>query len=223
MMEDRKFKIPLKFKDHELSVRTLFPEDPKALIVFAHGAGAGMEHSFMNSISEDLLKRNIATLRFNFLYMDTGRKSPDRPNVSMEVIREIIDFASKNYSTPLFLGGKSYGGRMSSMVMAENTPKTIRGLIFWGYPLHAPGRPSIDRAAHLSAIPVPTLFLQGTRDKLAELELITNVCEPLELASLKIIEGADHGFHVLKRSGRTDNEVVNELGDEVESFVNKNI
>lgn len=189
------------------------PEKPKACYVFAHGAGAGMEHEFMAAMASGLAARDIATLRFQFPFMEQGSKRPDKPAVAHAAVRAAVAEANKRLpGVPLFAGGKSFGGRMTSQAQAIEPLPGVRGLIFVGFPLHPPGKPGTERADHLAEVKLPTLFLQGTRDELADLELIRQTTAALKKrATLHVVEAADHAFHVLVRSGRTNTEVREEL------------
>ncbi len=198
----------------------LQPANPTHLLVLAHGAGAGMEHPFMQSLAEALADEGIATLRFNFVYMELGKKPPDRPKKAFAAIRAAVDYAkSLDLQIPILLGGKSFGGRMSSLLVAQEEMEVVRGLVYFGFPLHAPGRDGIERAGHLSAIQQPMLFLQGTRDPMAKIPLITEVCLPIENATLEIVEGGNHSFQMLKKSGKTKEEVMVELAKSVRSWL----
>jgi uncharacterized protein len=183
--------------------------------VFAHGAGAGMDHAFMRSVAEGLATRGIATLRYQFLYMERGSKRPDAPAVAHAAVRAAVAHAREAFpKATLIAGGKSFGGRMTSQAQALDPLDGVKGLAFFGFPLHSAGRPSIERAAHLSEIELPMLFLQGDKDKLAELPLLRSVVSKLGgRACLKLFKDADHSFHVPVRSGRTDAEVMGELLD----------
>jgi len=184
----------------------LRPDDARALLVLGHGAGAGMRHPFMTALAERLADARIATLRYEFPYMERGSRRPDRAPVLEARVREaVVDAAA--HGLPLFAGGKSMGGRMTSR--AAPLPG-VRGIVFFGFPLHPAGKPGIERADHLDAVDVPLLFLQGTRDKLAGLELLRPVVDRVG-GTLHVVDGADHGFSVLKRSGRTNDEVLDEL------------
>jgi len=186
-----------------------------ACFVFAHGAGAGMTHSYMEAVAMGLAARNVATLRYQFPYMEKRSKRPDPPALAQATVRAAVDAAARLLpGVPLIAGGKSFGGRMTSQAQAKQPLEGVRGLAFFGFPLHAAGKPSIARAAHLSDIEIAMLFLQGTRDKLAELELLEPVIAGLgERATLHVIEGADHSFHVPARSGRSADDVMHEVLD----------
>lgn len=191
------------------------PADVAACYVFAHGAGAGMEHAFMAAIARGLAQRGIAVLRFQFPYMAQGSRRPDPPAVAQGSVHAAVQEAGTRLAgVPLFAGGKSYGGRMTSQAQAAEPLAGVRGLVFAGFPLHPAGKPATDRAAHLAGVRVPMLFLQGTRDTLADLDLMRQTIEALgSRAALHVIEGGDHSFHVLARSGRKDDEVREELLD----------
>jgi predicted alpha/beta-hydrolase family hydrolase len=203
----------------EVSALWLRPSDAGSLLLFAHGAGAGMRHRFMESAAAGLAARGIATLRYQFPYMEAGGGPPDRAPRLVATIRAACEAGARlagRHGLPLFAGGKSMGGRMTSTAAAEAPLPGVRGLAFFGFPLHPAGRPSTKRANHLAGVGLPMLFLQGTRDRLAELELLRPVLATLEPApTLHVVEGADHGFHVLKRSGRTDEDVLDELASTV--------
>ena len=194
---------------------------PAACFVLAHGAGAGMTHPFMAAIAAGLAKRNIATLRYQFPSMERGGKRPDPPRVAQATVRAAVAEASRlQPGIPLVAGGKSFGGRMTSQAQAAEPLPGVRGLIFLGFPLHPAGRPSKDRAEHLFMVRVPMLFLQGTRDALAQLSELEPVCQALgKLATLKLFENADHSFHVPVRSGRTDTQVLDELMDALAAWI----
>jgi uncharacterized protein len=190
-------------------------ESPAAAYVFAHGAGAGMDHPFMTAMARGLAERRIATLRFQFPYMEQGSRRPDAPQVAHAAVRAAVQEAARRLpGVPLFAGGKSYGGRMTSQAQAAEALPNVSGIVLVGFPLHPAGKPSADRANHLANIRVPMLFLQGTRDALADLELIRHTTAMLGArATLHVVQGADHSFHVLARSGRTDEQVRQELLD----------
>jgi predicted alpha/beta-hydrolase family hydrolase len=189
------------------------PASAKTCLVLAHGAGAGMEHPFMAALAHDLEAIGIATLRFQFPYIEIRGKRPDPPALCHATIRAAVAAAHElEPSLPLFAGGKSFGGRMTSQAQAEIPLPHVGGLVFFGFPLHPAKQPSIDRGAHLSRVKIPMLFLQGTRDTLAERPLIEPLVERLgKLATLTLLEAADHSFHVPARSGRTDAQVRSEM------------
>ncbi|MEJ8823225.1 alpha/beta family hydrolase [Variovorax humicola] len=199
----------------------LAPPDPIACYVLAHGAGAGMTHTFMAAAAEGLAQRNIATLRYQFPYMEAGGRRPDTPARAHATVRAAAAEASRLFgSLPLAAGGKSFGGRMTSQAQALAPLPGVVGLVFLGFPLHPAGEPSITRAKHLSDVKVPMLFVQGTTDKLAELEKIRSVVAGLgQRATIVEIEHADHSFHVLKRTGRNDGEVLAQALDAVADWV----
>jgi predicted alpha/beta-hydrolase family hydrolase len=189
------------------------PADPQAVLVLAHGAGAGMAHSFLASLAGALAGRGVATLRFNFPYLELGSKRPDPPVIAQGAVRAAVAHAAARWpGLPLFAGGKSFGGRMTTQAQAAAPLEGVRGIVLVGFPLHPAGKPSTERAGHLGQVDVPMLFLQGTRDALAELSLLRDVLPPLgSRATLHVVEGADHSFHVLARSGRNDAQVLDEL------------
>src|SRR5664279_3491058 len=191
------------------------PPRARACYVFAHGAGAGMTHSFMTTVAAGLAERGIATLRYQFPYMEKGSKRPDAPPVAHAAVRAaVMEAARRCPGLPLIAGGKSFGGRMTSQAQASAPLAGVHGLAFFGFPLHPAGKPSDDRAKHLSGIKIPLLFLQGTRDSLAEMKLLEPVVKRLApRATLHRVEGADHSFHVPVRSGRNDAEVMREILD----------
>jgi uncharacterized protein len=201
----------------------LRPSDARWLLVLGHGAGAGMHHPFMESVSRELAACQVATFRYQFPYMQQQRGRPDPPAVLIATVRAAIAAAAEAVlDLPLLAGGKSLGGRMTSVVLSEDaSPATtrVRGLIFFGFPLHQPGRPGTQRAEHLERVKIPMLFLQGTRDTLADLALVRPLCTNLApRATLHIVDTADHSFHVLKRSGTTDADVLRELARTVASW-----
>jgi predicted alpha/beta-hydrolase family hydrolase len=198
-----------------VSALLIRPEPARACYVFAHGAGAGMTHAFMEQAATGLAARGIASLRCQFPYMEKGSKRPDPPAVAHAAVRAAVAEAARACpGLPLIAGGKSFGGRMTSQAQAKAPLAGVAGLAFFGFPLHAAGKPSADRADHLADVRVPMLFLQGTNDKLAELALLKPVVEGLGArARLHLVEGADHSFHVPARSGRNDREVMEEVLD----------
>lgn len=197
------------------------PAKAHACFVLGHGAGAGMAHAFMADIATALESRQIGTLRYPFPYMESGSKRPDPPALCHATIRAAVEQARKQApGVTLIAGGKSFGGRMTSQAQAANPLPEVQGLAFVGFPLHPAKKPSVERAAHLSKVEIPMLFLQGTRDDLADLTLLEPIVDELgKRATLKPIEGADHSFHVLARSGRNDREVMEELADTIASWV----
>jgi predicted alpha/beta-hydrolase family hydrolase len=192
-----------------VSALWLAPAKAVACYVFAHGAGAGMTHASMTSFADGLAAREVATLRFQFPYMERGSKRVDPPAVARAAVRAAVAEAARLAGAlPLFAGGRSFGGRMTSQAQAEEPLPGVRGLAFIGFPLHPAGRPGIERAAHLSEIGIPMLFLQGTRDELATLDLLNPVVHGLgPNATLELVDDADHSFHVRTRSGRNDVQV----------------
>jgi uncharacterized protein len=206
---------------HSVSGLLLAPPRPRACYVLAHGAGAGMRHPFMQAVADGLAARGIATLRYQFPYMEQRARRPDPPKLAQAAVRAAVAAAAQRApALPLVAGGKSFGGRMTSQAQAESPLPGVRGLVFLGFPLHPAGRPSDERAAHLSAVQIPMLFLQGTRDELAELSLLRPVIERLGVrASLRLCQDADHSFHVPARSGRKDADVRDEMFDALAAWV----
>src|SRR3954452_8271886 len=196
-----------------VSALLLRPENARACLVLAHGAGAGMSHPFMETVATGLGERGIATLRYQFPYMEKGSKRPDAPAVAHAAVRAAAAEAARRCSgLPLVAGGKSFGGRMTSQAQAIAPLPGVRGLVFLGFPLHPPGKPSTSRAAHLSDVKIPMLFLQGARDEFAELDLLEPVVKSLgSLASLHLVEHGDHSLHVPARSGGKASEVMTEV------------
>jgi predicted alpha/beta-hydrolase family hydrolase len=179
----------------EVSAEVVSPEQPSAILTLAHGAGAGMSHPFMSRLAEELATRGIATLRFNFPFIEKKSRRPDVSAVAHLTIAGALEKAQVLFPTiPLFVGGKSFGGRMSSQLVALQPNATVRGIIFFGFPLHPAGKPSIDRAEHLKNISLPKLFLQGTKDELAQWDLVISVVHQLQSSTLVKLEGADHAF-----------------------------
>ena len=197
------------------------PTQARACFVFAHGAGAGMTHAFMEAVAAGLCERGVATLRYQFPYMEKGSKRPDSPAIAQAAVRAAVAEAGRRCAgLRLIAGGKSFGGRMTSQAQAMAPLAGVDGLAFLGFPLHPAGKPSSDRAGHLSDVHVPMLFLQGTRDNLAELKLLEPVVKGLgPSASLHPVEAADHSFHVLARSGRNDSDVMNEILDTLAGWI----
>jgi len=207
--------------DATVSGLWLAPPDAKAAYVFAHGAGAGMAHKAMAAIANGLAERGVATLRYNFLYMERGSKRPDAPALAHQVVRAAVDEAARLApKLPLFAGGKSFGGRMTSQAQALEALLNVRGLIFFAFPLHPAGKPGDDRAKHLDDVKIPLLFLQGTNDALATLDLLRPVVKKLgKRATLKLYDGADHSFHVPAKTGRKDAEVLAEILDDAVAWI----
>ena len=201
----------------------LRPTDSRALYVMAHGAGAGMRHRFMEAVAQSLATRGVATLRYQFPYVEAGGRRPDPPGVLEATVRAAVATARESApDLPLVAGGKSLGGRMTSNAMARRSLEGVLGLVFLGFPLHPAKQPGVTRAEHLARVESPMLFLQGTRDALADLGLITSVCSSLgPRATLHVVDGADHSFSVLKRSGRGDGEVMEELSVAVTEWVRR--
>jgi predicted alpha/beta-hydrolase family hydrolase len=199
----------------------LAPAKAEACYVLAHGAGAGMTHPFMAAVAEDLAQRRIATLRYQFPYMEQRSKRPDPPKVAHAAVRAAVAEAGRLLpKLPLFAGGKSFGGRMTSQAQAHEPLSGVRGLIFLGFPLHPAGRPSRERGDHLFDVKVPMLFLQGSRDALAVLDELEPLCAALgKRSTLKLFADADHSFHVPARTGRKDAEVRSEMMDTLAAWV----
>lgn len=177
------------------------PANPLAVVLLAHGAGAGMTHPFMEALSEEMMVRNLGCVRFNFLYMERRSKRPDPAPIAEKTVSVIIDYVHRCYpSIPIYAGGKSFGGRMTSQRLAKECPDYVKGVVFFGFPLHPIGQPSADRAKHLKSVAVPMLFHQGTNDKLADMLLLEGVLKDLPIASLVRWEGADHSFKAGKKN-----------------------
>jgi uncharacterized protein len=198
----------------------LKPKHAVSLLVFAHGAGAGMRHRFIEDLSQRLAGLGVATMRYQFPYMEKRVKRPDSEGVLIATVQAALTAAEK-YSDglPIFAGGKSMGGRMTSLTLAKAPMDKLHGLIFFGFPLHAPGAPSAERGKHLADVQVPMLFIQGSRDALADLKLLKPLCAQLDgRAELFVVEGGDHSLHMAKRSGRTDSEVLDEVAAKTSSW-----
>jgi uncharacterized protein len=200
---------------HTVSGLVQVPDQAFACFVLAHGAGAGMTHKFMAAVADGLGARGVATLRFQFRYMEIGSKRPDRPSLAHAAVRAAVEAAARLVpEVPLFAGGKSFGARMTSQAQVQAPLPKVRGLVFFGFPLHPADKPSNERARHLAELQIPMLFLQGTRDALAETRLLVPMVDGLGAsARLQLIEQADHSFHVPVRSGRTDDQVMGEVLD----------
>lgn len=200
------------------------PRGATAAYTLAHGAGANMHHRFMDAMAQRLATRKIATLRYQFPYMQHGKGRPDPQPRLLATVRAAIEAtAKKARGLPVIAGGKSMGGRMTSLLAAKDPPAGLRGLAYLGFPLHAPGKDGVQRAAHLPAIAIPMLFVQGTRDKLANLELMQEVVTGLSTAHMHVVDGGDHSFAVPKRTGRTADEVLDEVADVVAEWTRDNV
>lgn len=207
--------------EQHVSGLLLAAANARACYVLAHGAGAGMAHPFMANVGQGLAARGIATLRYQFPYMERGSKRPDVPRVAHAAVRAAVAEAARQLpELALFAGGKSFGGRMTSQAQAAAPLPGVHGLVFLGFPLHPAGKPSDERAAHLSGVAVPMLFLQGTRDDLAQRELLQPLVERLGgRATLRLFDDADHSFHVPARSGRKDADVLGEVLDALADWI----
>jgi hypothetical protein len=203
-----------------VSALLILPPDAWLLYVLAHGAGAGMRHRFLESVAGALADRGIGTFRYQFPYMEAGGRGPNPPRVLQSTVRAAVAKAAEVApGLPLIAGGKSLGGRMTSGAAADTPLSGVRGLVFLGFPLHPPGQPGTSRADHLNRVDIPTLFLQGTRDNFARVDLITDVTEELGAdATLHLVDEGDHSFGVLKRSGRTPAEVLTEITDTIDQW-----
>lgn len=197
------------------------PPQASALLVLAHGAGAGMKHVFMEDVAHELAGCGIASLRFNFPYMQAGGKRPDRPEAAHATVRRAVATAARAApDLPLFAGGKSFGGRMTSQAQAIAPLPGVRGLVFVGFPLHPRKKPAVERAAHLDGPGLPLLFIQGSRDELADLDLIGNVCSGLGArATLHVVESADHAFATPARAGRSRSQIMSEIAEAASAWM----
>ena len=197
------------------------PERPRGCYVLAHGAGAGMDHPFMVAVAAELARRGIATLRYQFPYMERGAKRPDPPQLAQATVRAAVAAALRLLpELPLIAGGKSFGGRMTSQAQSKAPLQGLCGLAFLGFPLHPAGRPSQNRAEHLFEVQIPMLFLQGTRDTLASLDQLEPLCKKLgRRATLKLFADADHSFHVPARTGRKDAQVLGDVLDALAAWL----
>jgi len=204
----------------EVSAILMRPADARWLLVLAHGAGAGMTHPFLEKLAGELASAGVATFRYQFPYMEERRRVPDRPPVATAAVAAAVRAAAGAApGLTLLAGGKSFGGRMTSQAASQGSLEGVRGLVFFGFPLHPPNKPGTKRADHLSKVPMPMLFLQGTRDTLADLNLLRPICADLgSRATLHIIETADHSFHVLKSAAKSDPEVLRELAQATASW-----
>jgi uncharacterized protein len=198
------------------------PENARALLLLAHGAGAGMRHRFMEAVAVKLAERSVATLRYQFPYMEKRVKRPDTESVLTDTVRAAVAAAKKHGGDlALFAGGKSMGGRMTSLAAAKTSLDSVRGLIYFGFPLHAAGRQGAERGRHLADIDLPMLFLQGSRDALADLKLLRPLCRGLKRAELFVVDGGDHSFHMLKSSKKSDDEAMDEIVDKAAEWMLK--
>ncbi|NEU09598.1 alpha/beta hydrolase [Flavihumibacter sp. R14] len=217
-MKTRSLSLPVSSEIGDVSAELITPDHPICVMTLAHGAGAGMNHEFMVTISKLLAEKDIATLRFNFPFMEKRKRRPDSPAVAHKTIEAAINKARELFpSLPVFASGKSFGGRMSSQYLAAQPSADVQGIIFFGFPLHQSGKPSIERAEHLKSVAVPMLFLQGTRDELASYDLVEKVCASLPLATLITIEGANHAF----KAGKQDLMPI--LTDTTRTWIDKKI
>lgn len=217
-MKTRSLFISVSPEIGKVSAELMVPVKPICILTFAHGAGAGMNHDFMISISKLLGEKDIATLRFNFPFMENKKGRPDTPAVAHKTIEAAILKAHKLFpGMPVFAAGKSFGGRMSSQYLATQPPANVKGIIFFGFPLHQSGKRSVERAEHLKTVPVPMLFLQGSRDELASFDLIEKVCDSIPLATLIKIEGANHAFKAGKK------EIIPLLADATRTWIDNNV
>ena len=207
--------------DQRVSGLLQVPDAARGCYVVAHGAGAGMTHPFMASIANELAARGVATLRYQFPYMERGSKRPDTPKAAHAAVRAAVAEAARRLpEMPLFAGGKSFGGRMTSQAQAATPMPGVAGLIFLGFPLHPPGQPSDARGAHLSDVAIPMLFLQGSRDEFATLALLEPLASALGTrATLRLFDDADHSFRVPARTGRKDSEIRTELADAIADWI----
>lgn len=207
----------------EVSALYARPRGARWLYVMAHGAGAGMRHPFLSSMADRLARRKIATLRYQFPFMEAGKKRTDAPALAIATVRAAVEAASTLAPRlPVIAGGKSFGGRMTSQAQADDRLPGVRGLAFLGFPLHPPGRPGTSRAAHLASVAVPMLFLQGTRDTLADLVHMHEVVGGLgERATMHVVEGGDHSFKTPKSAGRSEGDIFDELADALAAWAER--
>jgi len=219
MAPTRELRFPTNERGDEVGALLQRPRGARWLLVLAHGAGAGMRHAFLEGLAGRLAERGIASLRYQFPYLEQGRRSPSPRPVLLATVRAAVAAAGREAGDlPLLAGGKSMGGRMTSLAAAESPLPGVRGLVFFGFPLHAAGRAVLGRGDHLKQVALPMLFLQGTRDKLAALERMRPLCASLPGAILHVVDGGDHSFHVPKRSGRSDADALDELADAVRDW-----
>jgi hypothetical protein len=227
MSEGTRSRLAFAASNSSGDVSALFQRPPGAwaLYVVAHGAGAGMEHPFMETVASRLFDAGVATFRYQFPYMEAGRKRPDPPALAQATVRAAVATAAGLApDLSIVAGGKSFGGRMTSSAAAAGSLPGVRGLAFLGFPLHAPGRDGDARAVHLVDVTVPMLFIQGTRDALADLDRMRALVARLgPRAALHVVEGGDHSFHVLQRSGRTSQEVAEEINAAIVSWARRTV
>ena len=219
----KEIQIAVNAKAGMVSALLVKPPSARALLALAHGAGAGMRHRFMEEVAAQLAAREIATLRYQFPYMEKRTKRPDAEPTLTDTVRAALAAAKRQAGDlPLFAGGKSMGGRMTSLAAAKAPLDGVHGLIYFGFPLHAMGKPDAARGAHLSDINVPMLFLQGSRDGLADLKLLTPLCKQLgQAVELFVIDGGDHSFHMLKSARRSDQEALNAVVEKAAAWMIK--
>ncbi len=211
---DDKTSIDVSESIGSVSAHILEPSSPICVMMLAHGAGAGMDHPFMITLASELGRRAIITIRYNFPFMENGKKRPDPPAVAEKTIEAVMNKAHSLYpNLPIFGGGKSFGGRMTSQRLSKNCPVFMKGIVFIGFPLHPAGAPSTDRAAHLSSVNIPMLFLQGTKDTLADIHLMEGIVKKLSSATLKKYEGADHSFKIPKK------QMIDVLADDTHCWI----
>jgi len=214
--KSKKISVPVSEKIGSVSALIIAPDSCDTILLLAHGAGAGMTHRFMELLSVELASRGIGTIRYNFPYMERGQKRPDPPAIAEKTVSVMIEKSQQLFPTQkLLVGGKSFGGRMSSQCLSKTTPEFVKGVVFFGFPLHPAGAPAVTRAEHLSNVTIPMLFLQGTRDALAELSRMENVCGQLPTSRLVKFEGADHSFKAGKK------EFISELAEATEEWAKK--
>ena len=215
-MKTRSLSLKISPSIGTVSAECIVPEKSKCIITLAHGAGAGMNHSFMVTLAQLLSEQSIATMRFNFPFTENKKGRPDLPAVAHKTIEAAISKAKELFpDLPLFAAGKSFGGRMSSQYLSAHPDASVKGIIFYGFPLHPLGKPSTERAEHLKDVKTPMLFLQGTKDELATWDLIESVCASLPLATLVKIEGANHAFKAGKQN------IIQLLTDETKNWIDK--
>jgi hypothetical protein len=217
-MDTRSLSLYVSAEIGKVSAALMAPAKPTCIVTLAHGAGAGMDHQFMVDLATSLAERDVATLRFNFPYMENKKKRPDFPPVAHKTVEAAINKAHEVFPLlPVFASGKSFGGRMSSQYLAAQPAADVKGVIFFGFPLHPSGKPSTDRAEHLKNLKLPMLFLQGTKDELATYDLIKEVCDSLRQATLVSFEGANHAF----KAGKKD--MIPLLADAAKAWIDKKV